>query len=62
MNFRDQNETAPDSKDNLEDAFHTAVEMAVSDYGQPEEIIRLFGGPEKLAQAVKDLQAILYAS
>jgi type I restriction enzyme R subunit len=32
----------------------------ISDHGQPGEIIRLFGGPEKLRQAVNDLQVILY--
>ena len=34
----------------------------ISEHGQPGEIIRLFGGPEKLRQAVNDLQVILYGS
>ena len=34
----------------------------ISDHGQPGEIIRLFGGPEQLRQAVNDLQVILYGS
>ena len=34
----------------------------LSQHGKPGEIIRLFGGPEKLRQAVTDLQVILYGS
>jgi type I restriction enzyme R subunit len=34
----------------------------ISGHGQPAEIIRLFGSPEQLRQAVTDLQVILYAS
>jgi type I restriction enzyme R subunit len=34
----------------------------ISEHGQPGEIIRLFGSPEKLRQAVNDLQAMLYGS
>jgi type I restriction enzyme R subunit len=32
----------------------------ISTHGQPAEIIKLFGGPEKLRQAVNDLQGLLY--
>ena len=34
----------------------------ISHHGQPGEIIRLFGGPDQLRQAVTDLQVMLYAS
>ena len=34
----------------------------ISDHGQPGEIIQLFGSPEKLRQAVNDLQVMLYGS
>lgn len=34
----------------------------ISTHGQPAEIIRLFGGPEKLRQAVADLQGLLYGA
>jgi type I restriction enzyme R subunit len=34
----------------------------ISDHGQPGEIIKLFGGPDQLRQAVNDLQVILYGS
>jgi type I restriction enzyme R subunit len=34
----------------------------ISAHGQPGEIIRLFGSPEKLRQAVNDLQVMLYGS
>jgi type I restriction enzyme R subunit len=34
----------------------------LSEHGNPTEIIRLFGGPEKLRNAVNDLQGILYGS
>jgi type I restriction enzyme R subunit len=34
----------------------------ISEHGKPGEIIRLFGGPESLRQAVNDLQVILYGS
>jgi type I restriction enzyme, R subunit len=34
----------------------------ISDHGNPGEIIRLFGSPEKLRSAVNDLQGILYGS
>jgi type I restriction enzyme R subunit len=34
----------------------------ISQHGQPGEIIRLFGSPENLRQAVNDLQVILYGS
>ncbi|ESY07315.1 EcoAI/FtnUII family type I restriction enzme subunit R [Mesorhizobium sp. RSR565B] len=34
----------------------------ISTHGQPAEIIRLFGGPEELRQAVNDLQGFLYGS
>ena len=34
----------------------------ISDHGNPGEIIRLFGSPEKLLTAVNDLQGILYGS
>lgn len=34
----------------------------ISEYGQPGEIIRLFGSPEKLRQAVNDLRVMLYGS
>jgi type I restriction enzyme R subunit len=32
----------------------------ISTHGQPHEIIKLFGGPERLRQAVSDLQGLLY--
>lgn len=34
----------------------------ISDHGQPTEIIRLFGGPDQLRQAVNELQGMLYGS
>ena len=34
----------------------------ISDHGNPGEIIRLFGSPEKLRTAVNDLRGILYGS
>jgi type I restriction enzyme, R subunit len=34
----------------------------ISDHGQPGEIIRLFGGPDKLRHAVNELQGMLYGS
>lgn len=34
----------------------------ISNHGQPGEIIRLFGGPDQLRQAVNDLQGMLYGS
>jgi type I restriction enzyme R subunit len=34
----------------------------ISEHGQPGEIIRLFGSPEKLREAVNDLQVMLYGS
>lgn len=34
----------------------------ISGHGQPSEIIRLFGGPDHLRQAVNDLQGLLYGS
>lgn len=34
----------------------------ISNHGQPGEIIRLFGGPYQLRQAVNDLQGMLYGS
>ena len=34
----------------------------ISTHGQPAEIIRLFGGPEQLRQAVNELQGLLYAA
>jgi type I restriction enzyme R subunit len=34
----------------------------ISEHGNPGEIIRLFGSPEKLRTAVNDLQGILYGS
>ena len=34
----------------------------ISDHGQPGEIIRIFGSPEQLRQAVTDLQTLLYAA
>lgn len=34
----------------------------ISTHGQPAEIIKLFGGPEQLRQAVNDLQGMLYGS
>jgi type I restriction enzyme, R subunit len=34
----------------------------ISDHGQPCEIIRIFGGPEQLRQAVTELQTLLYAA
>ena len=34
----------------------------ISQHGQPGEIIRLFGGSDKLRQAVNDLQGMLYGS
>ena len=32
----------------------------ISTHGQPAEIIKLFGGPDQLRQAVTDLQGLLY--
>jgi type I restriction enzyme, R subunit len=34
----------------------------ISSHGQPAEIIKLFGGPDQLRQAVNDLQVILYGA
>ena len=34
----------------------------ISDHGQPGEIIRIFGGADRLRQAVTDLQTLLYAA
>jgi type I restriction enzyme R subunit len=34
----------------------------ISDHGKPGEIIRLFGSPEQLRQAVNNLQVMLYGS
>jgi type I restriction enzyme R subunit len=34
----------------------------ISIHGQPAEIIKLFGGPEQLRQAVSDLQGLLYGA
>jgi type I restriction enzyme R subunit len=34
----------------------------LSEHGNPTEIIRLFGGPDKLRNAVNDLQGLLYGS
>lgn len=34
----------------------------ISEHGKPGEIIRLFGGPDALRQAVTDLQNLLYAA
>jgi type I restriction enzyme R subunit len=34
----------------------------ISTHGQPAEIIRLFGGPDKLRRAVNDLQGLLYGA
>lgn len=34
----------------------------ISTHGQPAEIIRLFGGPDQLRQAVTDLQGLLYGA
>jgi type I restriction enzyme, R subunit len=34
----------------------------ISEHGQPGEIIQLFGSPDKLRQAVNDLQVMLYGS
>jgi type I restriction enzyme R subunit len=34
----------------------------ISDHGQPGEIIRLFGGPDQLRNAVNELQGMLYGS
>lgn len=34
----------------------------ISTHGQPAEIIKLFGGPDQLRQAVNDLQGMLYGS
>lgn len=34
----------------------------IADHGNPGEIVRLFGGPEKLRQAVIDLQNLLYVA
>jgi type I restriction enzyme R subunit len=34
----------------------------ISNHGQPAEIIRIFGGPEQLRQAVTELQTLLYAA
>ncbi|MBI1273334.1 MAG: DEAD/DEAH box helicase [Alphaproteobacteria bacterium] len=34
----------------------------ISAHGQPAEIIRLFGGPDQLRQAVNELQGLLYGS
>lgn len=34
----------------------------ISTYGQPAEIIKLFGGPDRLRRAVNDLQGLLYGT
>ncbi|MCZ7593685.1 MAG: hypothetical protein M5U16_01310 [Hyphomicrobium sp.] len=34
----------------------------ISTHGQPAEIIKLFGGPDQLRQAVNDLQGMLYGT
>jgi len=34
----------------------------ISTHGQPAEIIQIFGGPDKLRQAVTDLQGLLYGA
>ena len=34
----------------------------ISSHGQPSEIVRIFGGPERLRQAVTELQTLLYAA
>jgi type I restriction enzyme R subunit len=34
----------------------------ISNHGQPAEIIKLFGGPDQLRQAVNDLQGLLYGT
>jgi type I restriction enzyme R subunit len=34
----------------------------ISDHGQPAEIMKLFGGPIALRQAVNELQGLLYAA
>jgi type I restriction enzyme R subunit len=34
----------------------------ISTHGQPAEIIKLFGGPDQLRQAVNDLQGLLYGT
>lgn len=34
----------------------------ISTHGQPAEIIKLFGGPDQLRQAVSDLQGLLYGT
>jgi len=34
----------------------------ISTHGQPAEIIKLFGGPDQLRQAVNDLQGLLYGA
>lgn len=34
----------------------------ISSHGQPAEIIQLFGGPDRLRQAVNDLQGLLYGT
>lgn len=34
----------------------------ISTHGQPAEIIKLFGGPDELRQAVNDLQGLLYGT
>ncbi len=43
----------------LPDALHIPP---ISDHGKPGEIIRFFGGPQQLRQAVTDLQNLLYAA
>jgi len=43
----------------LPDALHIPP---ISDHGKPGEIIRFFGGPRRLRQAVTDLQNLLYAA
>jgi type I restriction enzyme R subunit len=48
-----------DAQFKLPDVLHVPP---ISTHGQPGEIIRLFGGPDNLRQAVNDLQAILYGS
>jgi type I restriction enzyme R subunit len=34
----------------------------ISGHGKPGEIIKLFGGPDNLREAVNNLQVILYGS
>lgn len=48
-----------DAQFSLPDVLHLPP---ISGHGQPSEIIRLFGGPDQLRQAVNGLQGLLYAS